>query len=312
MESLQSIKNAHAAGSLAKAAFVEAIYRRHAGLFEYPGALATTNIAEFRLRDDGVVAFFRDPPIAMYCPAGDPRSAPLEAFNFGDYERAEFRMVRRLIEALGGASTAFFDIGANAGFYSLALARDFPGIRGRAFEPIPATFALLGRNLELNGAAGVVAENLGLSDRTGEAVFHAYPNLSGASAMARNVESAESAEIRCPVQTLDDYCDATGADATFVKCDVEGGELRVLRGAQRWLARSRPVIFAEMLRKWSANYGYHPNDIIDLLANLGYACFVTRGERLDRCEAVTPDTADTNFFFLHGDRHAAFLGGFVG
>jgi len=57
------------------------------------------------------------------------------------------------------------------------------------------------------------------------------------------------------------------------------------------------------LRKWSARFHYHPNDLIDLFAQLGYACFKNNATQLARLEMMTDDTRETNFFFLHRETH---------
>ena len=49
---------------------------------------------------------------------------------------------------------------------------------------------------------------------------------------------------------------------------------------------------------------YHPNDMIRYFSDLGYSCFVIRGERLLFFELVTEDTLDTNYIFLHKNHHA--------
>jgi hypothetical protein len=54
-----------------------------------------------------------------------------------------------------------------------------------------------------------------------------------------------------------------------------------------------------MLRKWSARYGYHPNNVIDYLGTFGYNCFVLRGGVLVPFPEMTDDTVETNFFFMH-------------
>jgi hypothetical protein len=58
-----------------------------------------------------------------------------------------------------------------------------------------------------------------------------------------------------------------------------------------------------MLRKWSARFGYHPNEIIQLLASLGYRCFYASQDRLIGLLAMDETTKATNFFFLHVDKH---------
>lgn len=54
-----------------------------------------------------------------------------------------------------------------------------------------------------------------------------------------------------------------------------------------------------MLRKWSAKFGYHPNDIIDLFASVGYKCFVIKEDKLRKFARVDEETVGTNYFFLH-------------
>ena len=55
----------------------------------------------------------------------------------------------------------------------------------------------------------------------------------------------------------------------------------------------------EMLRKWSAKYDYHPNDIIKILKDIGYECFFLRDEKLVKINQVNEKTKATNFFFIY-------------
>lgn len=74
-----------------------------------------------------------------------------------------------------------------------------------------------------------------------------------------------------------------------------------------------PVVFSEMLRKWSAKFGYTPNDIIKFFKNLGYRCFVIADEeKLRECPIVTENTVETNYFFLHEVRHTNIIGEMCG
>ena len=58
-----------------------------------------------------------------------------------------------------------------------------------------------------------------------------------------------------------------------------------------------------MLRKWSAKFDYHPNDIIYLFSELGYLCFAYVGTELKKFDQIEEDTIPTNYFFLHNDKH---------
>ncbi len=307
MNQLLHTKQEFLSGKIDKGDFIKEMYRLHRHLFDYPEALADTNISGFRIGKDGVVAEFKDPSILMLCQPGDMRMAPVEAFNFGDYEPDEIQTVRRIIEEIGGKDAKFFDIGANAGFYSLALSAYFPGIEGIAFEPIPTTYTTLLRNLEINGISSVEALNLGLGEKEGELIFYTYPSQSGSSSMTRNVDSADTLEIKCRVAVLDNFCDSEKAKADFIKCDVEGAELFVFKGAAKMIARDKPVVFTEMLRKWCAKYEYHPNDIIVFFKELGYSCYVMSGRTIKECNEVTEATLETNYLLMHLDKHQALI-----
>jgi hypothetical protein len=54
----------------------------------------------------------------------------------------------------------------------------------------------------------------------------------------------------------------------LIKADVEGAELLVVQGGLQTIAKYRPLIFLELLRKRSKPFGYHPNDVIQLLASI--------------------------------------------
>jgi FkbM family methyltransferase len=303
MNELEENKQRFSSGELTKPKFIEAMFESHRTLHAYAECLVNTNLAAITIRDNQVVAEFRDPQFVMCCPPGDTRIAPIEAFNFGDYEREEFLVVKEIVMRLGGCSARFFDIGANAGFYSLALSSQFAGISGVAFEPVPNTFQYFRTNIKLNGVTNVIPLNMGLSNKEEEVTFFTYPSQSGASSMTHNVDSADLVEVRCKVMRLDDYCEASNSHADFIKCDVEGAELFVFQGAQSFLAKNTPVVFTEMLRKWCAKYEYHPNDIIAFFKCLGYDCYVPRMGRLAPCATVTDATVETNFLFLHHSKH---------
>ncbi|WP_397384680.1 FkbM family methyltransferase [Prosthecobacter sp.] len=311
MNKLVQIKNAFLSGRISKGDYISEMSVEHEHLFSYAEFLNGVNIEEIRLKNGVVIAELKNPRISMICMPGDMRSSPFEVLNFSDYERDEIQATRRIISSLGGAAAHFIDVGANTGFYSLALAHYFPGISGFAFEPIPQTYEILRRNFELNGLHGIRPLNLGVSDKSGELIFYSYPNLSAAASLTRLYDADNVEEVRCEVVRLDDYCQDHAVKADFIKCDVEGAELLVFRGAEKLLARDRPVVFSEMLRKWCAKYDYHPNDLIQFMMQLGYGCFVIKSGCLVSCPCVTEQTTDTNYLFLHGEKHAEIIAGWA-
>ncbi len=309
---IKQLKEQFSKGELDKATFIEQMYTHaHAGLFDFANELANTNIQEIRVLPEKVIAVFSDPEIQMLCPAGDRRIAPVEAFNFGDFEAAEIRIVIELLRCLGKDDITSFDIGANAGFYSLVLSARFPGIHGLAFEPVPTTYNMLQENFRLNGVNRIEARNLGLSNQFGRLDFVVSDTHSGASYISQG-NGAEGGElVHCEVRTLDSQVAESEWSPDFIKCDVEGAELLVFQGGEQTLRRHQPIIFTELLRKWAKKFQYHPNDLIAFLHGCGYDCFVPQGSRLGAFFEVTEDTLETNYLFLHREKHADLIKDFL-
>jgi hypothetical protein len=54
-----------------------------------------------------------------------------------------------------------------------------------------------------------------------------------------------------------------------------------------------------MLRKWSAQHGRHPNELLAWMAGLGYRCGYLSDNGLTPLAAMTDDIVATNFVFQH-------------
>jgi len=211
--------------------------------------------------------------------------------------------VRKIIGKLIDSDSVIFDIGANYGWYSLIFSKNFPNARVFAFEPIPATFNYLEKNISINNCVGIKAFNHGLSNVTGAINFYFYPELSG-NASISNVSDREDARIiQCLVKRLDEFVFENNVHPDFIKCDVEGAEFLVFRGGYESIRKYKPIIFAEMLRKWAEKFNYHPNQVINFLKDLGYRCFAPHNGQLKEFYKMDENTIETNFFFMHSEKH---------
>jgi FkbM family methyltransferase len=302
MSRLRRLRDDFARGRISKEAYVREMHETHALLYEYAELLPDTDVARITIADGEVVMTLRSSGAQFICDPRDHRIAPIEILNFGQHEPAEAALVRRLVRP----GQRVFDIGANIGFYAVGLALAVPDVEVHAFEPIPQTFEYLKRNVDLNNvSARVNLHPFGLSDAPGSFPMYFYPEGSG-NASLRNVSGRDDVqEVRCQLDVLDDFVEREQLAPDLVKCDVEGAELFVFRGASRTLAEHAPIVFTELLRKWCAPFGYHPNELITLLASHGYRCFHPRADGvLAETTAMTDATTETNFFFLHRERHA--------
>lgn len=232
------------------------------------------------------------------------RMTPLEILNFRHYERLDSTMIFELVEN----DALVFDVGGNIGYYSIALAKT-RNATIHAFEPIDSTYKQFIANAYYNGVQDRVRiNNFGLFDKSGELTFYVYKQDFGNASAAIMHEEKENEKIVCKVERLDEYVKAQGVERIdFIKLDVEGAEIFALRGGLKSIEKYKPILFVEMLRKWAAKYDYHPNEIIGMLEQIGYiCCFACERDsalRLTRLETMTDQTQETNFFFLHKEKH---------
>src|SRR5262249_25891139 len=147
------------------------------------------------------------------------------------------------------------DIGANIGWYALHIAARLPTSTIHAFEPISQTIEYLKRNREANDLTNIIIHDFGLSDRDSTANFFVYPEGPGGASLANTSGRTTVMEIAGSVRRLD----SLGLLPDVLKIDVEGAELAVMRGGMETIKKCRPAIFVEMLRKWTAAHGSHPN-----------------------------------------------------
>ena len=305
--SLSELKAAYAAGEISKPFFIEQAHALfHSLLLNYAYEIEATDISSIQIVDRRVVMTTRADGIAIIVDPSDHRTAPVESLNFGNYEACESSIIRSLAPHMD----IMLDIGANIGWYSLLVATINPGASIHAFEPIPVTFERLSENCSLNRANSIKCHNFGFSTESGSFPFYFYPEGSG-NASIRNLADRDDAQvIECEIRTLGDFCLDLSPVATidFIKCDVEGNELFVFKGSSSVLEKHKPILLVELLRKWCASFGYHPNEVLELMFDLGYSAYgVNSSGGLSCITRILDSTIETNFFFVHPESKLAWV-----
>lgn len=302
--SLTELRDLFLSGKLAKPEFIERSHSEYLRLQELVERTDRTEVDEIRITSQGVCFRFGRDGFWLWAPLDEPRAAPLEALNFGSYEDEIVWVYSLLLDSVN----QIWDIGANIGWYTLWFAYQSDSVRVQAFEPVPKNFSYLSRNV----AASSVAErirtyNYGLSDRPSVAELFVYPK-GGTNASLVNVSSNSDARpIQAFMHTIDDWSDAFNEVPDLIKIDIEGAELLALKGGIKVLSTHRPIVVAEMLRKWFEPFGSHPNDAIKYMNNIGYSCFGISRSILREIEFVTDQTIETNYLFLHREKHHSII-----
>ena len=166
------------------------------------------------------------------------------------------------------------DTGTHHGLYSL-LAAKCVGSSGcvRSFEPSPRERKYLKQNLVINHCHNVTVESIALGSSGGRSqLFVVEGDKDSCNSLRPPSEPVTSQKVPVEIQSLDEYLMNQGIEKVdFIKLDVEGGELEVLRGASRLLrSADKPVILVEAEDIRTAPWGYRAEEIIRHLDGFGF------------------------------------------
>lgn len=190
---------------------------------------------------------------------------------FGTYEPEVRTEVRRHLKP--GAIA--IDVGANVGWHTLLMAAR-AGSTGRvyAFEPNDSTRRRLVSAVEANDLTHVTVDGRGVADRVGTSGFQAplAGHVWDGTGRLIAESSREAATIECT--TLDAFVAERHIDRlAFVKIDVEGWELSVLRGARHVLSALRPVVVFEYDPAYVSRSGGAADDVTRCWSDADYELF---------------------------------------
>jgi FkbM family methyltransferase len=225
----------------------------------------------------------------------------------GNPENYESALIERVLKV----GMTVVDVGANHGMFSLEAAH----LIGRdgvvhAFEPTPRTRELLRSNLAANGLSSVKVFSSALGALPGTARLRVHNELSGLNTLAaldvtwNRQKLAADEIIEVPVVTLSAHAKSEGLDhIDFLKIDVEGFELSVIRGARELLREKRiDLILLEIGDVTCATAGIEPIEVLDELETLGYGLHSidSEGKVCDRVRSFPETSFSANFLAMPG------------
>jgi len=185
------------------------------------------------------------------------------------------------VEAFIRRGDVVIDIGANWGYFTYRFAT-LVGPQGHvhAFEPDPVSVGRLDAIRRVLGHVSVYP--VGLSDCAREAWLN-VPHVGGyrvsglaSVTVTRGEEAGPREELPVRLERLDDLPLASGPIA-FIKCDVEGHELAVLRGGELLLRRLLPALLIEIEQRHQVGA---ISETFNYLSGIGYTGYAIQMGRL--------------------------------
>ncbi len=166
----------------------------------------------------------------------------------------------KLIGRLAAQCRTFVDVGAHYGWYARLVSRNNPRCRVVAIEPDPFSVEVLRYNVSEHAHATVIEAAVGSGE--GFVTLWRASSRDLSSTVRRTGEP-----LRVALTTLDRTCSELRIDSVdLVKCDVEGGEADVLRGAHSLIRSDNPPIWMfEVYEDFAREAGVHiQEDIVDV------------------------------------------------
>ena len=214
---------------------------------------------------------------------GNAVRVPTRYFRYfqHDYEKDTFEFINKEIRT----GMTILDIGAHIGVLAVPLANKV-GLKGKvyAFEPTPTTLKVLRKTVSINNAKNISVEPYALADTKGKLVFYTSDNkVDNSNSLVNNhrIDRKETS-IEVDVTTVDDFVHSHNiSNVDFIKIDVEGAELRLLKGAATTVSRDRPKMVLSMHPASIKNFGDSSEEIWNFLKGYGYR-IILEGEEMQK------------------------------
>lgn len=263
-----------------KSNLLKLIYKGHAleVVYRLNAYLNTTGVENLRLiralkhirkhlvnrlltHDSPILTKVHDLPMYIY-----PNTAETRAYLLRPFEPYTTELYKRAIRP----GAVVLDIGAQFGYFSLIAATQ-AGQEGKiyAFEPVPANFELLNRNIQMNGYTDIIhAAQKAIGDKQTSVTVFVY-KYSDSHSMYRHPQASVKETISVECITIDHFL--AGQSVDVIKIDIEGNEPYALEGMKQTISKSDSLIlFAEIAPAYLRRAGVEPNDYLAQLASLGF------------------------------------------
>jgi FkbM family methyltransferase len=203
----------------------------------------------------------------MYVDSNDEGLVP--SLFKGIHEQPGTKLFQKLVQP----GMVFLDIGANVGYYTLMAANLMKG-NGRiySFEPSPANYELLVKNIEVNGYTTVTAVPKAVSNNLGKTEFFLDKINIGGPSLCRDNMPVTAGTIEVETTTLDDFFEREVGDTRIdlIKTDAQGAEGKIFEGAENIIENNQLTVIMEFWPFGLENMGTDPLGLLQRIQSYGF------------------------------------------
>jgi len=219
------------------------------------------------------------------------------------YDRQTLAIMKKVLSP----GSNCIDIGCHKGEMMDEILKLAPDGQHFGFEPIPVFYDFLVKKYA--GRKNVHIISKALSATSGTAEFNWVKNApaySGLKERAYDVKQPEIEKIQVELATLDEIS-KDYPTVSFIKIDVEGAEMNVLKGAREMIAKHRPVIIFEFGLGASDYYGTQASEVTAFFRELNYGIHTLKGflqgtKEMDESTFSALYDSNKEYYFIAGPR----------
>tara|TARA_B100000780_G_scaffold190482_1_gene134091 strand:- start:1013 stop:1831 length:819 start_codon:yes stop_codon:yes gene_type:complete len=199
----------------------------------------------------------------------------LSIYIFGKFE---YEIIKTISKHKLSKKPLFFDIGANIGVQTLQLSQNFKDSIVHSFEPTNFGFNKLKKNISLNSKMNkrIFLNQSFLTNKKNNLPKKIYAswNLHNKKNVHKKHYGSFKTTSNANSVKLDDYITKNKIlKIDFIKLDVDGHELDVLKSGYKFLKKTKTPIIFEVAPYLYKEHGYAYGDLINLFRDLGYSFF---------------------------------------
>lgn len=212
------------------------------------------------------------------------------------------RLTKEIIKKALTSNSNTIDIGCHKGEILCELIKNAPQGTHFGFEPIPVLFEKLKEEFKNKATIFPYA----LAETNGTTSFHYVKNApaySGIKKRKYNIKNPDIEKIEVELKKLDDVIPPS-IKIDFIKIDVEGAELGVLKGAEQLLKKDKPIVIFECGLGSSEYYNTQAKDVFDFLnLQIGFKIYtlenwLSKNTSLSENEFITCFNTNSEYYFV--------------
>ena len=204
----------------------------------------------------------------------------LSIFLFGTSEK-KIKNLKYLFKS--DSKLTIIDIGANIGSISLPLAKIFDKSKIFAIEPTNYAFKKLNKNLNLNKhlKKNIFLDQLFLSKiKKPKEVWSSWNFTDNKDKHKQHLGTLHSIKKKSYISLTKFVNLKKIKRVDFIKLDVDGHELDVLKSGEKEIKKKKPIIFMEIAPYLYPEFGYECHELIEYILKVGYLFYDDNVEKI--------------------------------